>query len=130
MALESENTWHVLGTEVSRRHGCLRTEGRMRAPSLGAEAQVLSVRGSEGLLSLFAVCGWEGAGGGAVDPHLSRKGFSDWWWGLRPCVKSRPVPEDSSPVVTWFLGYFLSLPRGVSPLLSGIMQERLPPELQ
>lgn len=83
MALESENTWHVLGTEVSRRHGCLRTEGRMRAPSLGAEAQVLSVRGSEGLLSLFAVCGWEGAGGGAVDPHLSRKGFSDWWWGRR-----------------------------------------------
>ena len=55
----------------------------MRAPSLGAEAQVLSVRGSEGLLSLFAVCGWEGAGGGAVDPHLSRKGFSDWWWGRR-----------------------------------------------
>ena len=55
----------------------------MRAPSLGAEAQVLSVCGSERLLSLFAVCGWEGAGGGAVDPHLSRKGFSDWWWGRR-----------------------------------------------
>ena len=39
MALEAENTWHVLGTEVSRRHGCLRDRGKdVRAPSLGAEA--------------------------------------------------------------------------------------------
>ena len=84
MALESENTWHVLGTEVSRRHGCLRDRGKdVRAPSLEAEAQVSSVCGSEGLLSLFSVCGWEAAGGGAVGPHLSRKGFSDWWWGRR-----------------------------------------------
>ena len=37
--------------------------------------------------------------------------------GLRPCVESVPEPEDSSPVLTWILGYFWSLPRGVSPLL-------------
>ena len=35
--------------------------------------------------------------------------------GLRPCVESGPKPEDSSPVLTWILGYFWSLPRGVSP---------------
>ena len=35
--------------------------------------------------------------------------------GLRPCVESVPEPEDSSPVLTWILGYFWSLPRGVSP---------------
>ena len=38
-------------------------------------------------------------------------------WGLRPCVESVPEPEDSSPVLTWILGYFWSLPRGVSPRL-------------
>ena len=38
-------------------------------------------------------------------------------WGLRPCVESLPEPEDSSPVRTWILGYFCSLPRGVSPRL-------------
>ena len=38
-------------------------------------------------------------------------------WGLRPCVESVPEPEDSSPVLTWTLGYFWSLPRGVSPRL-------------
>ena len=37
--------------------------------------------------------------------------------GLRTCAKSVPEPEDSSPVLTWFLGYFWSLPRGVSPRL-------------
>ena len=37
--------------------------------------------------------------------------------GLRSCVESVPEPEDSSPVLTWILGYFCSLPRGVSPLL-------------
>ena len=36
---------------------------------------------------------------------------------LRPCVESVPEPEDSSPVQTWILGYFRSLPRGVSPRL-------------
>ena len=38
-------------------------------------------------------------------------------WGLRPCVEWVPEPEDSSPVLTWILGYFWSLPRGVSPRL-------------
>ena len=28
-----------------------------------------------------------------------------------------PEPEDSFPVLTWFLGYFWSLPRGLSPCL-------------
>ena len=37
--------------------------------------------------------------------------------GLRPCVESLPEPEDSSPVLIWILGYFWSLPRGVSPCL-------------
>ena len=35
--------------------------------------------------------------------------------GLRPCVDLVPEPEDSSPVLTWILGCFWSLPRGVSP---------------
>ena len=34
--------------------------------------------------------------------------------GLRSCVESVLEPEDSSPVLTWILGYFWSLPRGVS----------------
>ena len=34
---------------------------------------------------------------------------------LRPCLESVPEPEYSSPVLTWILGYFWSLPRGVSP---------------
>ena len=37
--------------------------------------------------------------------------------GLRSCVKLVPEPEDSSTVLTWILGYFWSLPRGVSPRL-------------
>ena len=37
--------------------------------------------------------------------------------GIRSCVESVPEPEDSSPVLTWNLGYFWSLPRGVSPRL-------------
>ena len=37
--------------------------------------------------------------------------------GLRPCVESVPEPEDSSPVLTCILGYFWSLPSGVSPRL-------------
>ena len=36
---------------------------------------------------------------------------------LRHCVESVPEPEDSSPVLTWILGYFWSLPRRVSPRL-------------
>ena len=37
--------------------------------------------------------------------------------GLIPSVESVPEPEDSSPVLTWFMGYFWSLPRGLSPCL-------------
>ena len=37
--------------------------------------------------------------------------------GLRSCVESVPEPEDSSPGLTCILGYFWSLPRGVSPRL-------------
>ena len=37
--------------------------------------------------------------------------------GLRSCVESLPEPEDCSPVLTWILGYFWSLPRPVSPCL-------------
>ena len=37
--------------------------------------------------------------------------------GIRSCVDSVPEPEDSSPVLTWILGYFWSLPRGLSPRL-------------
>ena len=37
--------------------------------------------------------------------------------GLISCVESVLEPEDSSPVLTWILGYFWSLPRGVSPRL-------------
>ena len=37
--------------------------------------------------------------------------------GLRSCVESVPEPEHSSPVLTWILGIFWSLPSGVSPRL-------------
>ena len=49
--------------------------------------------------------------------------------GLRSCVESVPKPEDSSPVLTWILGYFWSLPSGVSLVSSGGMHERFSPEL-
>ena len=37
--------------------------------------------------------------------------------GLRSCVESVSEPEDSSQLLPWILGYFWSLPRGVSPRL-------------
>ena len=37
--------------------------------------------------------------------------------GPKPFVDSGLGPEDSSPVLTWILGYVWSLPRGVSPRL-------------
>ena len=49
---------------------------------------------------------------GGLSGFLSRR-----CWGLRPCVESVPEPEDYSPVLTWILGNFWSLPRGVSPRL-------------
>ena len=53
---------------------------------------------------------WELLGG--LSGFLSRR-----CRGLSPCVVSEPGPEDASPVLTWMLGYFWSLPRGVSPRL-------------
>ena len=47
---------------------------------------------------------------GGLSGLLSRR-----CWGLRPCVESLPEPEHSSAVLTWILGYFWSLPRGVIP---------------
>ena len=49
--------------------------------------------------------------------------------GLRSCVASVPESDDSSSVLTCFLGYFWSLPKGVSPPLSGGMHVRFPPAL-
>ena len=40
--------------------------------------------------------------------------------GLRSCVVWVPESEDSSPVLTWILGYFWSLPRAVSPCLEWV----------
>ena len=55
-------------------------------------------------------CPWELQGG--LSEFLSHR-----CRGLRPCVESGLEPEDSSPVLTWILGYFWSLPRGVRPRL-------------
>ena len=49
---------------------------------------------------------------GGLSGFLSRR-----CWGLRSCVESVPEPEVSSPVLTWILGFFWSLPRRVSPPL-------------
>ena len=49
---------------------------------------------------------------GGISGFLSRRSR-----GLRPCVELMAEPEDSSPVPTWILGYFWSVPRGVSPRL-------------
>ena len=61
-------------------------------------------------------------GSGKASPHASCSGGLSGFLsrpsrGLRPCVESVTEPEDSSPVPPWNLGYFLSLPRGVSPRL-------------
>ena len=53
---------------------------------------------------------WEFLGG--LSGFLSRR-----CCGLRSCVESVPEPEDSSPVLTWILGYIWSLAKGVSPRL-------------
>ena len=49
---------------------------------------------------------------GGLSGFLSRR-----YRGLRPCLEPVPEPENSSPVLTWILGYFWSLPWGVSPRL-------------
>ena len=45
--------------------------------------------------------------------------------GLGSCVEWVPETEDSSPVLTWILGYFWSLPRGVSPRLEWVHESAL-----
>ena len=49
--------------------------------------------------------------------------------GIRPCVESVLEPEDYSPVPTWILGYFWSLPGESVLVSSGGMHRRFPPEL-
>ena len=49
--------------------------------------------------------------------------------GPRSCVESVPEPEDSSPVLTWILGYFWCLPGQSVLVSSGGMHVRFPPEL-
>ena len=61
---------------------------------------------------------------GCLSEFLSRR-----YRGLRSCLEWMLEPEDSSPVLTWILGYFWSLPRGVSPRLERGMHVRFPPEL-
>ena len=61
---------------------------------------------------------------GSLSGYLSRQ-----CRGLRPGVESVPEPEDSSPVLTWILGYFWSLPRESVLVPSGGMNVRFPPEL-
>ena len=43
--------------------------------------------------------------------------FSSRCRGLKTCVETVLEPEDSSPVLTWILGYLRSVPTGVSPRL-------------
>ena len=47
--------------------------------------------------------------------------------GLRPCAVCVPEPEDSSPVLTWILGYSWNRPRGVSPRLEWGLHVCFPP---
>ena len=47
---------------------------------------------------------------------------------LGPCVESVSDPEDSSPVLTWILGYFWGLSGQSVLYTSGGMHLRFPPE--
>ena len=73
--------------------------GDLRDPLWGPQERPVHLRVARGPL-------------GGLSGFLSRR-----CWGLRTCVDSVPEPEDSSVVLTWILGYFWSLPRGVSPRL-------------
>ena len=59
---------------------------------------------------------------GGLSGFLSRRSR-----GLRSSVEPVPERELSSPVLTWILGYFWSLPRGVSPRLERGMHVPFPP---
>ncbi|KAI4561130.1 hypothetical protein MJT46_011820 [Ovis ammon polii x Ovis aries] len=53
---------------------------------------------------------------GKASPNASGSGASldsfPFDAGAKTCVEARPEPEDSSPVLTWILGYFWGLPKG------------------
>ncbi|KAI4566051.1 hypothetical protein MJG53_014728 [Ovis ammon polii x Ovis aries] len=53
---------------------------------------------------------------GKASPNASGSGASldsfPFDAGAKTCVETGPEPEDSSPVLTWILGYFWGLPRG------------------
>ena len=49
--------------------------------------------------------------------------------GPKTLIGSVPKPVDSSPVLTWILGYFWSLPGGFILVSSGGMHVHFPPEL-
>ena len=70
-------------------------DGDLRDPLWGPQERPVPIRVARGLSGF-----------------LSRR-----CWGLRPCVELVPEPEVSSPVLTWILGYFWSIPMGVSPRL-------------
>ena len=72
-------------------------DGDLKHPLWGPQERPVPMRVARGLL-------------GGHWGFLSRR-----CWALRPCVESVPEPDDSSPVLTWILRYFCSLPRGVSP---------------
>ena len=70
-------------------------DGDLRDPLWGPQERPFPIRVAQGLSRfLFRRC-----------------------WGLRTCVESVPETEVSSPVLTWILGYFWSLPMGVTPRL-------------
>ena len=82
------------------------------------------------IFSSFGRCSQLTTGTSGTRSGALRKGQSpcELLWGLsgflssrcrvlRPCVESVAETEDSSPVLTWILGFFWSLPSGVSPRL-------------
>ena len=82
------------------------------------------------ILSSFGRCSRLSTGTSGTRSGGLRKGQTPWELlgdlsgflslrcrGLRPCVDLVPEPEVSSSVLTWILGCFWSLPRGVSPHL-------------
>ena len=81
------------------RHVLSTYEGDLRDPLWCPQERPVPMRVARGTL-------------GGLSGFLSRR-----CWGLKPCVESVPGPEDSSPVLTWILGYIWSLPGGVSPRL-------------
>ena len=77
----------------------------VRAPRLGAEAQVPSVCGSEGLFIFIFREWWETAGGGPGAPHVSRKdsvtggGAGAGGWAV--CGGSSPAKESQGQRGGW-----------------------------